>query len=55
MSKRKHGYTFSTGKPAWNRKLPYPSRKENGRIEFYIHGRWVSRQRAWQLVNRPKL
>jgi hypothetical protein len=37
-----------SGRPAWNRRLPYPFRKRNGRIEVNIgHDRWVSRQRAW--------
>jgi hypothetical protein len=50
---RKRGYTFTTGKPGWNRKLPYPSRKMAGRIVFEIEpGRWVTRQRAWQLLKR---
>lgn len=52
---RKRGYTFTTGQPAWNRQLPFPSRKIAGRIVFEIEpGRWVSRQRAWQLLHRGR-
>jgi len=48
---RRRGYTFTTGKPAWNRRLPFPARKHDGRIEFEVApGRWVSRQRAWQVL-----
>lgn len=50
---RKRGYRFTTGKAAWNRKLPFPSRPKNGRILFEVEpGRWVSRQRAWQILHR---
>lgn len=35
-----------------NRKiLPYPTRKENGRWEAFVHGAWYSKQRAWQIYH----
>jgi hypothetical protein len=44
---------FTIGKPAWNRILPYPARKVGKRLLFEVEpGRWVTRQRAWQLRNR---
>jgi len=50
---RKRGYTFTTGQAAWNRTLQFPMRKAAGRWEFEVEpGRWVSRQRAHQIVAR---
>jgi hypothetical protein len=42
--------TFTTGKPSMEPQVAVPIAKGGGRIVFEIEpGRWVSRQRAWQL------